>query len=327
MVEKKMSEQKELFKFEEKTVLQCFARKGGLDLLLGDVKALIKLFDHDMSTAGSRAKTASLAHKVAKFKTKIDGLGKDLVADWKTKAKAVDANRKSMRDALDELKIEARKPLDDWEAEQAKIEADKQAIIAAQKLAAEKEYDHEIAVLLDRERDRLKQEKIDELARIAAAAKQKEELDRKERDDRIAKEVAAQVREKEKQKRIKLENDSKKAALVAKERAHEAKVALDNAEADRIAAEAKAKQDSIDAEKRQEQAVKDTEERIKLQAKAAKDAADAALKAREADQNKKKERNNRLLDGMVKIGISEAHGKELITAIYRGKFPDLRINY
>lgn len=42
-----MSEQKELVKFKEKTVLQCFTCEDGLDSLVGDVKALVKSFDHD----------------------------------------------------------------------------------------------------------------------------------------------------------------------------------------------------------------------------------------------------------------------------------------
>ena len=36
----------------------------------------------------------------------------------------MDANRKAMRDSLDELKVIARKPLTEWEEEQKRIEAE-----------------------------------------------------------------------------------------------------------------------------------------------------------------------------------------------------------
>ena len=58
-----------------------------------------------------------LAYKVAQTKTYLDGLGKDLVAELKEIPKLIDANRKTVRDRLDELKAKARQPLTDYEEE------------------------------------------------------------------------------------------------------------------------------------------------------------------------------------------------------------------
>ena len=61
-----------------------------------------------------------MAYKVARSKTTLDDIGKELVAGWKDQAKEVDANRKLARETLDALKIKVRKPLTDWEEKEAK---------------------------------------------------------------------------------------------------------------------------------------------------------------------------------------------------------------
>lgn len=116
--------EKELLVIEEKNALAIFSEKGALDPIIDEARKLVDGFEHNLTTAAGRKKTASLANKVAKFKVSLDGMGKNLVADWKEKAKAVDQTRKSMRDQLDELKTVARKPLTDWEeAEESRVAA------------------------------------------------------------------------------------------------------------------------------------------------------------------------------------------------------------
>jgi hypothetical protein len=113
---------KELIKIESVTALDVF-NNAGLDPLLEQIKDEVRSFVPDLSTVTGRKAIASLAAKVAKSKTYLDGLGKDLVADQKAAIKTVDAERKRMRDDLDLLKIEARKPLTDWEdAEKTRVE-------------------------------------------------------------------------------------------------------------------------------------------------------------------------------------------------------------
>ena len=78
----------------------------------------------DINTAAGKAGIRSLAAKVAKSKTFLDGLGKDMVADWKEKSKLVDNDRKLIRDELDALRDEVRKPLTDLEnAEKERLES------------------------------------------------------------------------------------------------------------------------------------------------------------------------------------------------------------
>jgi len=317
----------ELIEYEAKTVLQVMSDKDGLDPLIGQVKELVGSFEHDMSTAASRAKTASLAHKVAKFKTKVDGMGKDLVSDWKAQAKAVDANRKAMRDAMDELKAEARKPLDDWEAEQARIKAEEDARIEAEKLALEFESDHEIGLLLNREYDRAKQEQIETAERLSREAKEKLDREQKEREAAIAKEAAENARKEEEQKRIDAENKAKLDAEASKQREENAKLALELAEKNRIEAEAKAKQYAIDAEERQKAAVKAAEDKAKQDAIDARIAEEAEQAKREANKKHCGKINNAVLAAFIECGITEAQGKAIIKKIVKGEVPNVSIQY
>ena len=86
-----------------------------LDPLLQKIAAEARSFVPDTSTKKGRDAIASLAHKVAKSKTALDDIGKNLTVDWKARAKIVDVERKKLRDFLDALKAEVRKPLTEFE--------------------------------------------------------------------------------------------------------------------------------------------------------------------------------------------------------------------
>ncbi len=76
----------------------------------------------DISTIEGRAAIASLAYTIARTKTGLDEMGKEVTADWKAKANMVDAERRRIRERCDELKDDFRKPLTDWEeAEKARV--------------------------------------------------------------------------------------------------------------------------------------------------------------------------------------------------------------
>lgn len=91
-------------------------KKNQLDSVLEQIRTNALSVVPNIKTAKGRKEIASLAAKVARSKTLIDGLGKTLVADAKKSIKQVDNQRKHARETLDALKKEVRKPLDDWEA-------------------------------------------------------------------------------------------------------------------------------------------------------------------------------------------------------------------
>lgn len=91
-----------------------------LDRIKSDALAIAP----DVSTAKGRKDIASLAHKVARSKTALDNAGKQLTEQARKQIEAVNAQRRQVRDDLDALKAQVRKPLEDWEtAEEARKEA------------------------------------------------------------------------------------------------------------------------------------------------------------------------------------------------------------
>lgn len=106
---------------------------GGVDAIISklEVEARAEAEKLDISTAAGRKAVASLAYKVARSKTALDDMGKKLVEGIKAQAATIDADRRIVRDRLDKLRDEVRKPLDDFEeAEERRIAAHEAALAA-----------------------------------------------------------------------------------------------------------------------------------------------------------------------------------------------------
>ena len=101
---------------------KIFTEKN-VDNVLHAIKQEVSKFVPDISTNVGRKDIASMANKIARSKTYLDNLGKDLVSDWKKKSKLVDMERKRIREELDQLKIDIRHPLTEWENKQKEKEA------------------------------------------------------------------------------------------------------------------------------------------------------------------------------------------------------------
>lgn len=328
----------ELIVIEPKNVLTVFTESNGLDDIIKQVEMEVMTFEHDLSNDTRRKRTASLARKVASTKTYLDGLGKDLVSDWKNKAKVVDANRKLMRDRLDELKEIARKPLTDWENEQAEIEAARIAAEEAEKLRLQIESDHEIALLMNEKFDREaeearkaaeeterlrkeqeEKERLEREARIAREAKEAAEREAKEREERLIREAKEREEKAERDRlaAIEREKELERQRIEAEERA---RIQADEAEKRRIEAEAKAKRDAEEAAERARlaeiQRQKDEEARIK-----------AEQEKREADKRHIGAIHKAAKESFMLLGIDEEKAKEIVMAINDGKIANVKINY
>jgi hypothetical protein len=318
--------------------LTLFTEQDQLDEIIKQVEMEVATFEHDMSNQARRGKTASLARKVASTKTYLDGLGKDLVADWKTKAKAVDANRKMMRDRLDELRDLARKPLTEWEEEDKRIKEEEAERIAAEKLREEVERDHEMALLMNAEFDRQAEEarkaeaeaerlrleaeekaRLEREAQIAKEAKEAAEREAKEREERIKREAqeAAEKAERERLEAIEREEQLKRDAIAAEERR---KFEAEQAEKQRIEAEARAKREAEEAAERAKQAEiqrqKDEEARI---------AAEQAK--REANKRHIGAIRRAAKESLMILGMDEDQARAVVMAIHNGKIANVSIHY
>lgn len=322
-----MSEQELITIKDNANALEVFSGEEGLNAYVEEARAIVLGFEHKLDTDSGRSKTKSLAAKVSKLKTKLDGLGKDLVSDWKTKAKAVDNNRKAMRDQLDELKVIARQPLTDWE-DQQKLEAEeKLKREQAEKLASEKESDHEFALLLDEkvnrdiaeEKERLIKEEADRVARVAAEAEENQKRLEKEAKEKADAEAKAAI--------DKAAKDKAEAEQRAKD-AEERRISAEKqAKADKVTAEKEAKAAAERAEQEQKQAVIDAEARVKREAEEAEKVERAATEKREANKKHRAAINNKAVDCLVAGGISKDVAKAVITIIAKKEVDNVSISY
>ena len=319
-------------------VVQDVFTPEGVEVILAGIKAEVAKHKPDLSTVTSRKAIASTAYKVSQSKILLDDLGKSLVEGWKTQSKKVDEQRKMVRDELDKLRDETRKPLDEWEAtEAAKVEAEKalrlmnEAHDAALVEDAMRKRDKEIEAL-KAEAARIQAEKeakeaAELAAKEAAAAAERAEVERKANEERIRQEAADKA---------KLEAEAAAAAQIAEaeKKEREAMEAVARAEREKVEAAELAEKEKQAAILAEQQKAAAEALRVENERKA-KDAAEAARAAAEkAEAEKKaanvqhqKDVNNKAVAALVNIGITAEIAKSSIIAIAKGNVPSVTINY
>lgn len=336
---------------------------GGVESIIAKLEADVRGFATDISTEAGRKAVASLAYKVARSKTALDEMGKELVADLKSQTGKIDAERRIIRERLDALRDEVRKPLDDFEAaEKARVAGHEQAIASMLLLQMFDAHDPSSAVVQARldELEALpnrdwqeftkraeiaKAETLDELTRTKQIATQREaeaaalarlrqeqaERERAEREAKIAAEAAERARiDAEAKAKREAEEVATKAAAERKRVETEKAEALaraERAEADKKAAAAKAERDAkeaAEAAERDRLAAIDAE-RKRVSDAAAKESADKAR--READKAHRAKFNNEALAVLQTLGLDKALGVAVLSAIARGEVPHVSINY
>lgn len=330
---------------------------GGIDAILAKVEADARAAADvlDVSTPKGREKIKSLAHKVARSKTALDDMGKELVADMKARAAAIDAERRSVRDRLDALRDEVRKPVDDYEAaDAARIVCHETALAAitegsgygthetsaeiAVRLAYLESYpardwqefkaraEKVLAAEVERTKGLLttaqtREAKAAELERLHREAEERaarEKAGREERERREREErIAAQARaEAEAKAKREAEERVAKAEVARVEAERRAKEAVEQAERDRIAAAEHAKRQAEDA-------VQQERERIEE----ARRAEEAAAAKREADIAHRRKINGEAVTALVAAGLSEGAARTAIVSIAKREVPHVSIAY
>lgn len=115
------------------TAITVFGTPGGVDAILEKIRAQTRALDADISTAAGRKAIASLAHKVARSKSLLNQMGKELGLANYNAWKAITAERARVETELDALRDSVRKPLTDWEnAEKARVDAHETALARIQ---------------------------------------------------------------------------------------------------------------------------------------------------------------------------------------------------
>lgn len=353
-----MSEAKELAVVPPKeTALEVYKQPNGLEPYLAQIRSEIDSFVPNVTTRKGREAIASIAHKVARSKTALDNVGKELVAELKDVPKKIDAERKRMRDLLDAWKDEVRAPLTAWEqAEADRLAKHQQHIeqlkdtntegLTAAAIGARiqdldstdineswEEFEAEAhrvkaaslttlrLALADREKYETEQA---ELERLRAEAAQREQ---KEREERIAREAAERA-QREAEQRAQAEREAairreQEAKAAAERRELELKLQAEQAERERMAAQQRAEQAERDAEARAKAAA-DAERKRQADEQAR---IEAEAKAREADKKHKAAINRAALEAFVAGGMTEECAKQAVTLIAQRKIPNVQISY
>lgn len=323
-----MSEIMDLVVIEKKNAMAVFTNNDQLDPLIEAIEKEARSLVPDVTTKKGRDAIASMAHKVARSKTYIDNAGKDLVAELKALPKQIDESRRVVRERLDALKDEVRRPLTEWEAEQERIKAEEamNALHAEalemnikfdQELAAKFEADHEMALLMNDSFDREQAEK--------KAEAERQRIAREEEIKRLAEEKAKREAAEQAQREIDAAAAREREAILAKERAErEQREAAERAEHERQAA--------IEAERRkaQEEAYRirrEAEQREQARLAEEKRKADEQAR-READVKHRKAVGTEIVKALLaNTSLTRDQAIEVLTAVKDGRIPHTGISY
>lgn len=323
-----MSEVTDLVVIEKQNAMAVFTNNEQLDPIIEKIEKEARSLVPDVSTKKGRDAIASMAHKVARSKTYIDNAGKDLVAELKALPKQIDESRRIVRERLEALKDEVRRPLTEWEAEQERIKAEEAARIKAEEDRKKFESDHEIALLMNDAFDRELAEKKAEAERQRIAheeelKRQAAEQAKREAEEKAAAELAAAKKREE--DAIAARARAELLAKQAQERAEqEAKDAAAKAEAEKKAA--------LEAEQRKAQEEADRIKRDAEQKEAARLAEEKRIAdekaAREADVKHRKAVGTDIVNALTaNTSISRDQAIEVLKALMDGLVPRTQINY
>lgn len=323
-----MSEIMDLVVIEKKNAMAVFTNNDQLDPLIEAIEKEARSLVPDVTTKKGRDAIASMAHKVARSKTYIDNAGKDLVAELKALPKQIDESRRVVRERLDALKDEVRRPLTEWEEEQERIKAEEamnalhaEALVMNEEFdrqrAARIESDHEMALLMNDAFDREQADK--------AAEAERQRIAHEEEIKRLA--AAAAAREVEQR----AQREREEAAL----REAALKAQAEQAERDRIAAEQKAEADKRAAVEEERRKAQEEADRIRREAEQREQArlAEEKRKAdeqarREADVKHRKTVGTDIVKALVaNTSLTRDQAIEVLTAVKDGRIPHTGISY
>lgn len=300
---------------------------NGLDAYLEQIRQAVNEVP-DLTTKKGRDHVASLAASVSRSKTAIEKPGREYLKRLKEAVKPAEVEIKRFVDACDALRDATRLPLTEWEAEQDRIKAEEAmnalhfealAINAEfdRQLAARREAEHEMALLMNDAFDRDREEK----RRLAEQAQ-------RDHDEQIKREAAEQAkRDAEEKHRAELEAAARREA--------DARAATERAEREAREAHEKAereKQSAIEAEQRKAQEEADRIKREAEQKEAARLAEEKRIAdekaAREADVKHRKAVGTDIVNALTdNTSISRDQAIEVLKALMDGLVPRTQINY
>lgn len=325
------------------------------------MKAEVAAHVPDVSTDRGRKEIAALAYKVTRTKTAIDAAGKKLNEDARAKINVVDASRRKIREELDALADEARKPLTAWEdAEEARQNAIKEWHDKLRSTATLVSGDDGSNLIADRiatveamaidetafgiETDAARHAKTQALAALNTA------LDRARKHEADQAELArlreeSEARAAAEAERLRVETEAKeKAEREAREKAAYAEAVKRQAEAAERAQKEAAEREARAVEAAREEATRKAQaehaaelarveaERKRLELAESARLADIAKakreeEARQADRKHRGEIMAASKTAIMALGVEEDAAKKIVLAIVAGEIPHVTLRF
>ncbi|QDH17445.1 hypothetical protein [Swingsia samuiensis] len=292
-----------------------FEKNGEAERVVNEIKTFVLSIQTDATTDKGRKEIKSLAHKISRSKTFLDDLGKKQKEDILKRSKIIDSGRKYVRDSLDVLRDDIRRPVDEYEAREAnRVEQHRDAIKEIERLPA---FDNEP------EEQQVKN-RITRLGELAQRDFEEFSTRASEICDSVRDILFKNLKEAEQRRVIR---DEERREQEEKERIEQERLKIEQAERERrIAQEAEERAASvykIEIEKEREKAKREIEERIQRENRIAKEEERRRLENIEY----RKQVNNGILNKFIKFGIANDKAKEIIIAIASGEIPNVKITY
>jgi len=354
----------ELLEKNRKINLQKLFTPEGMDVMIAEIQKEVADFSADISTKEGRAKIISMAAKVAKCKSPIKNLASELKEESRRLIDGVNAQWNRYEKAMDELRDQIRKPVDEIEEREARILKEKQdRLVEIERLSTTRAFnsvedvrglikdleqafdfdwgDFQFAanVRYDAAKNYLESEiekgikYEEEQAELTRLRKEAAERAQKDHEEKIAREAAEKAKREaeelaERERKAAIEREAKIEAdkKAAEERAKEAeRLAIEQAEKAELARIAAEKKAKEDAEKAALEAVE--KERLRVAEEKRKE--EEAAEKREANKRHRAKINCEASAGLVKLleNLSFPDAEILIEAIARGEIKHVQINY
>lgn len=328
----------------KESALQVFTTTGALDPYLAQVRAELDAFKGtaDVATKKGRDAIASMAYKVARTKSYLESVGKDLADIQKEIPKKIDAARKHVRDTLETWKDEVRKPLTEWEAtEKRRVDALLSTIAEFDGVATDREQRRAKAL-----RDRLAEVRAEVVteerfgeyfgqavaardAAVAALERAIPEAEKREADAaelaKLRQEAAARAQQ-EREQQIAREA-AERARIDAEQQAARAKAEAETAaQREREAAERRELALKLEAEQAQRRAA-EAEQAARAKVEAERRQAEEEARKREENRSLRRKVNNAAVAAFVAGGLDEAAAKLAVELIAKRAIPAVSIAY
>ena len=337
---------------------------GTVRSVIDSIKEQARSIVLDPSTDKGRKEIASLAYKLARTKTALDDAGKSLTEDQRKRIDRVNEERRFVREELDALKDEIRRPLTEYEErEKARVAGHESRIAAIAAIDANLPTDSAGIAHLIAQAKATNLDGFDEFKSRAETTLQASlhrlqsafTIAKEDEDRRAAEEVRKRREEAERLERERIEREQREAQIAAEaaekarieaeqkaaeeaRKAEEAREAERKAEAARLAAIEAEKAEAAAAAERERVAA---EERHRLELQQANDEAErqernrlAAIEAervaeekRAANQKHRTAVIHKAAKAFETYGFTDQQADNILTLIVDGEIPAVSIQF